>query len=448
VAKCIRRLPRWAKWTIGVVAFLVIVTVVPRFYVKIRIWQEIRAIRAAGEPVTMEELLARYPEPKGENAAEVYQQAFAKYDFTKKGVEVPSYGEYVGNIRTPGRVWGNETKTKIADLLRVNAQALALLRRASVIPDCRFPLVRKEDVLTTLPDHFSLLQRGADLLRLTATLAAQTGDAPEAADSIATIFRMARSLGSEPWHNWAYPRSSLEETGVQTLEGALSNVPLSDHATAELGVALAEAEDVGRSSRFITAMRCEMSDLTVNHDLAGVFEAMQYQSPPMWYRAAYHVTGRIDNERLLQLQKYREAIAMCRLPLPERSRSNTWDRHDIGEFTSALYPIAEAFGWYRMVYFISDDVMRISHVRVARVALAVERYRLAEGVLPGLLDDLVPEYLAAIPQDPYDGKPMRYKLLEKGYVVYSVGSDGEDNGGRKSSADGRGGVDEVFTVAR
>ena len=68
-------------------------------------------------------------------------------------------------------------------------------------------------------------------------------------------------------------------------------------------------------------------------------------------------------------------------------------------------------------------------IRDVQATLAIERYRLANGKLPDQLTDLVPTFLPSVPTDPFDGKPLRYKTLPKGYVVYSVGDDREDNGG-------------------
>jgi hypothetical protein len=67
---------------------------------------------------------------------------------------------------------------------------------------------------------------------------------------------------------------------------------------------------------------------------------------------------------------------------------------------------------------------------MAQVLLAVERYRLSHGVLPDAIDSLVPQYCAAVPEDPHDGKPLWYKRLDRGYMVYSVGEDGRDDGGK------------------
>jgi hypothetical protein len=46
----------------------------------------------------------------------------------------------------------------------------------------------------------------------------------------------------------------------------------------------------------------------------------------------------------------------------------------------------------------------------------------------------VPDYLKAVPNDPYDGKPLRYKRVADGVLVYSVGPDRQDHGGAGNRA--------------
>jgi hypothetical protein len=68
--------------------------------------------------------------------------------------------------------------------------------------------------------------------------------------------------------------------------------------------------------------------------------------------------------------------------------------------------------------------------RSSRIAIAVERYRRAhQDTLPTSLDELVPSYLKAIPLDPLNGQPLRYRVTADAYTVYSVGPDGDDDGG-------------------
>ena len=78
--------------------------------------------------------------------------------------------------------------------------------------------------------------------------------------------------------------------------------------------------------------------------------------------------------------------------------------------------------------------------------MGVERYRLANGGrLPEDLTALTPAYLKSTPIDPYDGKQVRYKRTEKGYVVYCIGEDQKDDGGTEKVPNAPKGVPEDVT---
>jgi hypothetical protein len=70
-------------------------------------------------------------------------------------------------------------------------------------------------------------------------------------------------------------------------------------------------------------------------------------------------------------------------------------------------------------------------IKLATTALAVERFRLDQGRLPGDLKELTPQFIDAVPTDPFDGASLRYHRLARGYVIYSVDADGHDDGGRE-----------------
>jgi hypothetical protein len=70
-----------------------------------------------------------------------------------------------------------------------------------------------------------------------------------------------------------------------------------------------------------------------------------------------------------------------------------------------------------------------TRLRCAAVALAVERFRLANNRWPEKLSDLPPAMLNEVPIDPFDGKPLRYTRVKDGVVVYSVGPDGGNDSG-------------------
>jgi type II secretory pathway pseudopilin PulG len=68
--------------------------------------------------------------------------------------------------------------------------------------------------------------------------------------------------------------------------------------------------------------------------------------------------------------------------------------------------------------------------RAAAVAVAATRYRIEKGSLPKSLDDLVPPFLPVEPADPFAAAaPLRLKWTDDALLIYSVGRDGEDDGG-------------------
>ncbi|NNE91150.1 MAG: hypothetical protein HKN23_05845 [Verrucomicrobiales bacterium] len=69
---------------------------------------------------------------------------------------------------------------------------------------------------------------------------------------------------------------------------------------------------------------------------------------------------------------------------------------------------------------------------MARVAIAMERFKLANGKYPASLDALVPKFLPAVPKDiaSPDGSPLKLTPEGDRYRIYSVGKNGTDEGGK------------------
>ena len=71
--------------------------------------------------------------------------------------------------------------------------------------------------------------------------------------------------------------------------------------------------------------------------------------------------------------------------------------------------------------------------QVVMTAMALKRYQLKHGNYPPDLDSLVPEFVPAVPLDPVDGQPLRYRPNADGtFLLYSIGQNGVDNGGDPS----------------
>ena len=87
----------------------------------------------------------------------------------------------------------------------------------------------------------------------------------------------------------------------------------------------------------------------------------------------------------------------------------------------------------------SKAAQRDAILRGMALFLAVQAYEAEHGAPPERLNQLVPEYLPRVPNDPFDGKPFRYLpgsvpgLPPKAWAVYSIGQDFSDGGGKAQS---------------
>lgn len=89
-----------------------------------------------------------------------------------------------------------------------------------------------------------------------------------------------------------------------------------------------------------------------------------------------------------------------------------FDRHDLHEATQSL----------------------------TRIALALIAYHADTTTYPDTLETLTPKYLPSIPLDPYNNQPLHYKVTKEGFLLYSVGPNQKDNGGKKSKNSSEGDI--------
>jgi hypothetical protein len=68
--------------------------------------------------------------------------------------------------------------------------------------------------------------------------------------------------------------------------------------------------------------------------------------------------------------------------------------------------------------------------RLLQADLAIRLYQHDHGQLPASLIELVPAYLSALPLDDYSAQPLIYRPVETGFLLYSVGHDRTDDGGK------------------
>ena len=69
--------------------------------------------------------------------------------------------------------------------------------------------------------------------------------------------------------------------------------------------------------------------------------------------------------------------------------------------------------------------------RLGILDLAIKHHRLQTSHLPARLLNLVPASIIQLPEDPFNPDGFIYRTNATGYLLYSIGPDGKDDGGAK-----------------
>jgi len=177
---------------------------------------------------------------------------------------------------------------------------------------------------------------------------------------------------------------------------------------------------------------------------------MYWDDARQWYARApraFDVTGGIvfyilrpwmANRVAAQVALFNEAVVAARRPWPDRLRIDAPNDAAIAQARSRvpwLPGLAMAPGRDLTSAMHRERMQRTANtlaiVRAAIAATAVARFRQTHGALPATLDQLTPSLLAAVPIDPYSGKPLRYAQQDTAFVVYSIGRNEKDDGGKE-----------------
>ena len=109
-------------------------------------------------------------------------------------------------------------------------------------------------------------------------------------------------------------------------------------------------------------------------------------------------------------------------------RERAWWGHAASRAERAL---VFAMSWDSNLDTKSFVTRQQTRLRLLIPKLAIKCYQADHHRLPDTLADLVPKYLDAVPTDPYNGQPIVYRPDSPGPMLYSVGPDRRDDGGKQ-----------------
>jgi hypothetical protein len=407
--------------------------------------QRIEAIRAAGFPVTGQELDAWYPWPEaGENAASWITGAATLQQRLDQDQWKPleSLLGRSGERPRPAEPLAADLKEALEQYIGDNSKALESLHEAAAIAEGRYPVDFSAPCGSVFLSHLPDVREGCRLLCLEAILRAENKDPNGAAKATEAVLQVAGSLDKEPVIFSHLTRMGGASLAAVALERALNQVRLTEPQLARLQQTFLDIHANEGLARALAGNRCMY--LTVFERPQALDRQYFDHLPPVPLLEVYDTLGLSAREGTVFLDYVDECLRIVQLPTFERPAAM---KAAEARFRTRRGVFLHQFGY--LSFLISRETQQVASIEVAITALALERYRLARASLPEMLSQLVPDYLAAVPEDPFDGAPLRYKRAERGFVVYSVGEDGKDDGGKEEPRKKQGETyDLVFRVER
>jgi hypothetical protein len=279
--------------------------------------------------------------------------------------------------------------------------------------------------------HADDLRLTAKLLEADAVLQSHDGRAEPALTAWRALLNTGRSIGDEPVAVSQLVRMAAVERGVACLEWILAGGRTAESSLSSIqGMLQEEARqpileimvrgERGGIHHFLTALEAGDVDLPKLAKGAGTDNRLQIPAGASTRPAHAWL-----------LRHLTRLVEITRLPPHEQTQPLAKWEEAVGGAPEAARRWVE---WLRQLGAAPPQLGRRCQLNQARLrcavaALAVERYHLARGGWPSDLAAVVPAFLKEVPNDPYDGRPLRYRRVAGGVVVYCLGPDGADNQG-------------------
>ncbi|MBN8248347.1 MAG: hypothetical protein J0L84_13010 [Verrucomicrobia bacterium] len=407
----------------------------------------IARLRAAGYPTTPAELDAWYVHPPDqENLATPLIETMADFQFDKNDTNLPVLGKF--RAEPADSPWPPHALNAAREFLTKNSNALVRLHAALERPKYRFPgnlAQMKSAVLTRSADT---VRNAGSSLALEARVVAEENRLDQAVKALLLAQHLADRVEAEPDALPYLVAEAIRRINLNAAESILSQHELSPTNLLRLQERLLASAATTSPERAIAGTLVEFLHIT----------GQRPRGLDAWYGrtkgtalSVYWTLGLHHRDRRLGTRLYDEWLAALRLPSDQRVAAAREINDSLGkQLSRGLHPVASTtlpIGWTISEKHASD----LTRLRAGATACAIERFRQREGSLPESLEALVPVFMASIPTDAFTGRPLSYRRLDRGFVVYGVGEDGADNGGlpreRRPKAGDRS-FDDTFTVTR
>jgi hypothetical protein len=372
--------------------------------------------------------------PDAENAALYIMAVRAKGGGVSPSA-APRYDKIFEKLPPNTQLNGQQLQLIRGELAKIG-KPLAEARLLKDLPTGRFGVTYTDDFIGTLLPNHQNARLMADWLDHDAMVLAQEQRYDEALESCQALLNASRVFKDDTFLISLLIRIAMQNIAVTTIERVVAQGEPSDEA---LRVTQAMLEREAKDSGWLQAIRGEragMHHLFTNVRTGKVklpAASMMMGGPSGLRRSSTIRDWLLDAFPSTMLHYYPEhlrtmtgLVEISKLPIHERvAEIKKWDEARKTSTNPVTQLLAPALSKCHQAERRSQAALR-----TAMVALACERYRQQHERWPETLEALVQaKLLGALPVDPCDGQPLRYRRTKDGVVIYSVGLDGIDNQG-------------------
>ena len=365
----------------------------------------------------------KIPTPE-KNAANLIPRIMALLPPERAGVESAKKWEPNLPPLEPNQLFPADVIQSLRKDLTAARKAIDLARALKDLPEGNRVIHVTPDVMSTpLPDTQNT-RLVASLLRWDTILAVTEADKNRAADDLAALLNVSRSIGDEPFLISQLIRLATRVIAARALEWVLGQMELSEQSLCVLQQAWASDAD---EPLLVYGFRGERAllDVLFQNMAEGVVGGNEVKDFSFGTYAWWLYRGRIPRERAFMHRYMTAAVEVARLPAHEQpaalSRMPAMPTENM-RFAQLLLPAVERVA--------QAHWRALSETRCIVVGLACERFRLKHGRWPETLAEIPGDVLDSIPLDPFNGQPLRYRHMSDGVAIYSVGEDHADNAGK------------------
>ena len=401
-----------------------------RIWVTLVVNSELKALRQAGFPTNWDELAAYYKKvPDDQNAALVIGQAFTLFQTypDARSNEIDKL-----DFQPKPCHWTQAQTTLLGGYLDLNSNALAKADAAVKLPHSRYPvnfLVGPDRLFL----HLAPIKHLAWLYQCRARLAMDSQMFGMSDDAIIAILGVAKTLEAEPVSISQLVRISVFQMAIETMEERFNAGALNDLELANFKTAINKQTEFPAIAHALIGERAvTIPNFRLSFSQIKEFMGRTQPSPNLFSAMfkALEFSGFFERDLRCYLTAMNTNIMLAGLP-PPRNLELTNTVQEMASYARKHWYFLTALGLPALQKLAIREDTQFAYLRLATTAIAIEQYRLARGRLPENLTNLTPEFISAIPNDPFDGQPLRYHRLGMGYVVYSIGNDGHDDGGHE-----------------